>query len=146
MTTDPFTEADVERAAKALFDSCPDCEGSLMVLDVEESYRTGEQTPRRCDRCGYLNAGLTPSAERVARAVLATVSLDQIRAQAKAEGIREATDRVQRHVYDLQCPTSARGYVKGARMAHRWWEKVLGGELGRLRELADEIEEAKTDG
>jgi hypothetical protein len=52
--------------------------------------RTGEQTPRRCDRCGYLNAGLTPSAERVARAVLATVSLDQIRAdeieEAKSDG------------------------------------------------------------
>ena len=115
MTTDPFTEAEVERAAQAAHDA--QC---------------------MCDK------GPTLGDQAAARAVLATI--EPIRAQAKAEALREAADRVQRHVYDLQCPTSARGYVKGARMAHRWWETVLGVELGRLRELPDEIEEAKSDG
>lgn len=51
----------------------------------------------------------------------------------KTEGAREVLDKVQA-VYDTQCPVGPeRKFVAGARMAHQWWETVLGGLLEQER-------------
>ena len=67
---DPFTEADVERAAKAI-DERPECAHERAMQEQLEVFIG-------CAQCN-------------ARAVLATVSLDRIRAQAKAEALRDVS-------------------------------------------------------
>ena len=80
-----------------------------------------------------------------ARAVLDALDLPGRERRAKAEGIREAVARV-RWVYDLQCPVPTTGrYHKWARLAHLWWQKVLGGELERLSRRAAEIDPEEGD-
>jgi len=96
MTTDPFTEADYERAAEAIY------------------------------ALGW-PLGKGPSCASAARAVLATVSLDQIRARAKAEALREAADFLD-EASRLNPSGNTPMYISA---------------MG-LRQRADQIEEAKT--
>lgn len=84
-------------------------------------------------------------ADKVAAAILSSDWLAQRDARVKAEALREAIAKV-RWVYNLQCPVPPRvdgigiEYIPGARMAHLWWQKVLGGALDDLAERADRIE------
>ena len=79
--------------------------------------------------------------ETPARAVLDALDVPGRERRAKAEGIREAVARV-RDVYDMQCPVEPGDHYvhKWARLAHRWWEKVLGGQLERLTRRAAELD------
>ena len=70
--------------------------------------------------------------------------LETIRSEAKAEGMREAIESV-RWVYNIQCPVkpSDRYIHRAARIAHKWWEQVLGGRLDELERRANQYKEAK---
>jgi hypothetical protein len=104
MTTDPFTEADVERAR-----------------DEIAGWQIGS---------GYyaLNVG-SDEAREMARAVLASLTPDAMRAQAKAEALREAADFLD-EASRLNPSGSTPMYISA---------------MG-LRQRADQIEEAKSDG
>ena len=97
-------------------------------------------------RCEYPDQyGECDCVAETARAVLDALDLPGRERRAKAEGIREAVARV-RWVYDLQCPVPTTGrYHKWARLAHLWWQKVLGGELERLSRRAAEIDPEEGD-
>lgn len=104
--------------------------------------------------------GYTPNTEQVRNAYGAHIAdcnyvskdslnefdrwMAQVRAEAKAEGMREAIESV-RWVYDLQCPVDQAGrYIhRAARIAHKWWEKALGGRLDELERRANQYKEAK---
>jgi len=66
--------------------------------------------------------------------------LDQVKTEAKAEGIREAVKAV-RGVYDMQCPVKpSDSYIHpSVRIAHKWWETCLGGTLDDLARVAKQI-------
>ena len=68
-------------------------------------------------------------------------TVDDALARIRAEALREAIHHV-RWVYDLQCPVRpAKDYVSpGARIAHLWWQQVLGDVLEDLTARADRIE------
>ena len=105
MTTDPFTEADIERAAQAAHDA--QC---------------------MCDK------GPTLGDQAAARAVLATI--EPIRAQAKAEALREAARELAHlGLASQMLPASIRPRLGETATFVRW-----------LTDRAVEIEEAKSDG
>ena len=70
--------------------------------------------------------------------------LEQIKREAKAEGLREAIKEV-RWVYEMHCPVKpAEDYIHpAARVAHKWWEKVLGGKLQDLERRAKQVKEGR---
>lgn len=85
-------EDDVRAVREAFYRSCPHCGGSGQVLDPVASARSGQPEPMQCDRCGYLNAGLTPTQdgeEHVARAIL-----DAVAPAIEARALREAADGI----------------------------------------------------
>ncbi|MFJ2618182.1 hypothetical protein [Glutamicibacter sp. NPDC087344] len=63
-----------------------------------------------------------------------------IRAVAKAEALEESAAKI-RYVYELQCPVkSSEDYVHpSVRVAHLWWQRVLGGTLTEIERRAQQI-------
>ncbi|GAA0200468.1 hypothetical protein [Glutamicibacter creatinolyticus] len=71
-------------------------------------------------------------------------AIQKIRADAEAEVIEEVIESI-RWVYELQCPVkpSAHYIHPAARIAHKWWETVLGGRLKELEIRAAKIREGR---
>lgn len=65
-----------------------------------------------------------------------------IRGEAKAEALQEAIKAV-RDVYEIQCPVKpGDSYIHpSVRIAHKWWETVLGGKLHDLDRRAEQYKE-----
>lgn len=130
MTTDLFTDADVERAGDAIRASLPMIRSHLrVVVDTADSVDEVHDLSMRAFNwyARAVLASLTP--EAMLDALTRAGVLDQIRAQAKAEALREAADFLD-EASRLNPSGNTPMYISA---------------MG-LRQRADQIEEAKSDG